>query len=416
MADISKITLPSGTTYDLKDATARQSISDIQTAMSGGVSFLGETTTALTDQATTTTIKINGSNVTAKAGNLVYYGKKEFLFNGTKWIEMGDLTTLKALAYKDSASGKVTAAGSVSQPTFTGTEFTSTGKFTPAGSVDITVVTDDVNTDGPYKTEGILYEPTGSVDLEIRGADDRGLNVTSSGSFKPEGSVTISTGTGTKNYTPEGSVSQPTFSGDEMTSAGTCTPNGSVTISKGTGTANYTPEGSVSKPNITVTPSTTTVNSITNVGTLPSLTTTVSGETLTIGFSQGTLPTKGSNTTVMTGASAALAEAPSFTGTGVQLKGTFSGSSTSVSVKGTPTGTVSKPTFTGTGTQLKASFSGTSKTVSVSTKLGAIFEGDAIALRPSFSGTEGNISVKGTATGNVSKPTFTGSEVNVTVS
>lgn len=116
MADISKITLPSGSTYDLKDAQARSDIADIQRAISGGLHFRGETTTALTDGATTNPITINGSSYTAVSGDLVLYDEKEFLFDGTKWIEMGDLSLLGALAYKDSASGSFTPAGSVSAP------------------------------------------------------------------------------------------------------------------------------------------------------------------------------------------------------------------------------------------------------------------------------------------------------------
>ena len=63
---------------------------------------------------------------------------------------------------------------------------------------------------------------------------------------------------------------------------------------------------------ITVTPSTTTVNSITDVGALPTLTFTPNSSTknMAIAWSQGTLPTKGSNTTVATGISSAT-----FTGT-----------------------------------------------------------------------------------------------------
>ena len=43
MADISKITLPTGTTYNLKDTVARESIG----ALSGAVKYLGVTTTKL---------------------------------------------------------------------------------------------------------------------------------------------------------------------------------------------------------------------------------------------------------------------------------------------------------------------------------------------------------------------------------
>lgn len=116
MADISKITLPSGQSYDLKDAQARSDIADIQRAISGGIHFRGETTTALTDGATTNPITINGESYTAVSGDLVLYDESEFLFDGTKWIEMGTLSLLGALAYKDSASGSFTPAGSVSAP------------------------------------------------------------------------------------------------------------------------------------------------------------------------------------------------------------------------------------------------------------------------------------------------------------
>lgn len=185
MADISKITGLNGSTYNFKDAAAREDIEEIKHAMSGGVRFIGETTTVLTDGATTNPITINGESVTATSGNLVAYEEDEFLFDGTKWIEMGSIGSLGALAYKDNASG---------------------------------------------------------------------------------------------NFTPSGSVSAPTIS---VATAGT----------------------------------TTTVNSITGVGTLPNLTMTVENETLIFSFDQGTLPTKGVDITVKTGDAAYSATAPSFTGT-----------------------------------------------------------------------------------------------------
>ena len=332
--ELYQITLPSGVTYDLKDAQARSDIADIRNAISGGVNFLGVTTTALAENDTTATITISGNDHTAAKGDLVAYGNKEFLFNGTKWIEVGDLSAFKALAYKDSASGTYTPAGSVSQPTFSGEEMTATGKFTPAGN------------------------------------------------------VAISVGSGDANYTPAGTVSQPTFSGSEMTATANYTPAGSVAVSVGSGTANYTPAGSVSKPDITVTPSTDNVYSITDVGALPELTMTVANENLTIAFNQGTLPTKGAAQTVMTGATAALDNAPAFSGTGVDLEAAFTGTAATINATGTPAGTVSQPTFSGTGANLAAA----------------------------FTGTEGNISAKGTPAGTVSQPTFSGIEATITVS
>ena len=334
MADISKIQLPSGTEYNLKDAWAREQIE----ALDSYTEYLGVTTTALADGATTNPITIGGKSVTAKKGNIANYGSKEFIFNGTAWQEFGDMSGLGALAYKDSASGSYTPAGTVSKPTFNGTQST-------------VAVTATANTSGNYQPAGTVSKPTFT-----------GSETTSTGNFTPEGSVTVTTD-GTTNKTAAVSPAS-------------------------SGTATYTPAGTVSAPTLTVTPSTTTVNSITDVGALPSWTGTVSNETLTIGWSAGTLPTKGDNTTVATGISSATATAPKFTGTGVRLvtgnipvpnsyTATFTGTEGSVSVTGTPAGSVSQPTFTGTKVQLagtttasgtvsQPTFTGTAGTVSVS--------------------------------------------------
>ena len=245
--DISKITLPSGSTYNLKDQTARELIAQLQE----NAVFMGVTTTALTEGSTTNPITINGEPVTARTGDWTITDdeKKEFIFNGTFWQEFGDMSDLGSLAYKDSASGTV----------------------------------DD------YVTAG-------------------------SGSF---------TGTAaTIEGTPEGDVSS-SFTGTALTSTGTLTPTGTV-----------------STPTITITPTNTTVNSITDVGTLPSATMptyTVAEETLTItagSFSAGTLPTKGADTTVVASATATSSQP------------TFTGEQANVSVTGTPEGSVSS-TFTG---------------------------------------------------------------------
>lgn len=340
MPDISKITLPSGTTYDIKDATARQDIEEIKESISSGVTFIGQTTTALTDQATTNPITIEGDSITATKGDLTVYGSKEFIFSGTKWIEFGDLGSLGALAFKNSATGNFTPAGTVSQPTFTGTQ----------------------------------------------------SNVTISSTENSSG-----------NYQPAGTVSQPTFTGGTVSSTGTFTPSGDVTVTtNGTtnktatvapaasGTATYTPAGSVAAPSVSVKTagSTTTVNSITAIGTLPSWNASVANETLTIGWNAGTLPTKGSDTTVKTGDAAYEASAPSFTGTGVRLvtgniavpntyTATFTGTAGNVSVSGTAAGTVSQPTFTGTKVQL----SGTTTA-------------EGTVSQPTFTGTQGTVTVQ----------------------
>ena len=63
---------------------------------SGGIVLVGETTTALTDEATTNPIMVDGQSYTAQPNDAVIYGSKEFLFDGTKWHEFGDLTGLSS--------------------------------------------------------------------------------------------------------------------------------------------------------------------------------------------------------------------------------------------------------------------------------------------------------------------------------
>lgn len=112
---ISSITVPvdvSGTitnvTYDIKDAEARQRISELGKALY----WIGVTTTALTDGSTTNPITVDGDSVTASAGGVAQYDTKEFVWNGTAWQELGD-GQLGALAYKNSASGSYTPAGTI---------------------------------------------------------------------------------------------------------------------------------------------------------------------------------------------------------------------------------------------------------------------------------------------------------------
>ena len=231
----------------------------------GNSSYLGKTTTPLTDGSRTNPIKINGEDVTAKKGDFVIYQSQEFIFDGVEWNEFGDQSGLGELAYKSSASG---------------------------------------------------------------------------------------------TFTPQGTVSAPTFSTTTAPFQGSCTPTGSVSTPSFTGTAatlsvSGTPEGSVS-----VTPTTTSIPNVTSVGTLPVYTYDSGTENLTI--TPGTLPTLGNDISAMTGATAA------FTGTAMTSTGNY-----------TPEGNVSTPTFSGnevtvTGSQTVVdsidapTFAGTQGTVTVS--------------------------------------------------
>ena len=175
---------------------------------------------------------------------------------------------------------------------------------------------------------------------------------------------------------------------------------------------------------------------------------TVANENLTIAWDEGTLPTKGSNQTVATGIKSATATQPTFTGAGVRLTASFSGSATTSTGSYTPGGTVSQPTFTGTATQLKGSFSGSATTFTgaytpggsvsqptfsgtgarlvtgnIAVPTSAAFTGTSVTLTTavqmpqySFSGDHFDIQLATTAAGSVSQPTFSGTQATITVS
>ena len=355
MAEISKITLPSGTTYDIKDATARSQIE----ALTGGdaVVFMGVSTTALTDGGNETPT-VGGETKTPAAGQLFFYGTQEFIYGpDNKWHGLGSLDSLGDLAYQNSASGTYTPAGTVSQPTFTGSSSTVT-------------ITSTSNSSGNYQPAGTVSQPTFS-----------GNSLSSTGKFTPTGSVSVSTSTtenktatvskassGTATYTPEGSVAAPTIS---------------VATAGATGTIHNPTKVTVAKTVVAAVPGTTApANNLTYYS--------VSNETLSLyqlGYTTGDSITT-SDVTVKTGDAAYSASAPAFTGTGARLvtgniavpatyTASFTGTEDDVSVTGTPSGTVTQPTFTGTKVQL----SGTTTA-------------NGTVSQPTFSGTQATITVE----------------------
>lgn len=260
MADISKITLPSGNTYDIKDATARSELASIESSVTGAMSYVGVTTTALTDGATTSPITINSADYTPLSGNVVIYGDKEFVFSDydSAWHEFGSTGSLKALAFKDSATGSVTPTGTVSAPTFTGTEqtvtipsvavsggasadktyLTATASGTAVSSTTATAsrVTSTAGTAASWSAtvsnETLTFSWTANTPTSVSATDVSvvsGVSVsaqptvtltkadtTSTGAVELVEDVTSTSGTTAEQsitITPSGTVSQPTFTG-----------------------------------------------------------------------------------------------------------------------------------------------------------------------------------------------------------
>ena len=75
--------------------------------------YIGTTTTALTDGATTNPITISGESITAVAGNVVFYGDDEFVFDGTTWEQFGSV----GFANPMTASQDIIVGGANGTPT-----------------------------------------------------------------------------------------------------------------------------------------------------------------------------------------------------------------------------------------------------------------------------------------------------------
>lgn len=102
-------------TFDLQDAGARELIA----ALGNAVKWMGVTTTELVDNVTTSPdIVVGGETKTATAGGMAQYDGEEFVYDGTKWQSIGK-NNFGDLAFKSSASGSFTPAGTVGAPTIT---------------------------------------------------------------------------------------------------------------------------------------------------------------------------------------------------------------------------------------------------------------------------------------------------------
>lgn len=531
MADISKITLPSGITYNIKDAQVRQSVwgsisptagraavheysptndtlwglvqdillaidhsgeienvpgaiqsitqgtyNDIFQTVSwlvsvvnglvGGdaVVFIGVSTNKLTDGGTEAPTGTNYETfASVPKGSLVFYKTEEFIKGAdNKWHALGSLDTLGALAYKDNASGGYTPVGTISQPTFTGSTFTSTGNYTPTGAVTVGITgSSNATAAVSAATSGTpTYTPAGTVHSTFSGA-----TLSATVNYTPTGSVGFSetsnktaavsqAASGTTTYKPAGSVSS-NFTGatkkitvSRMT-GGSVNVSGSlaqtVAINQATGGATtYQPAGVVSAPTISATTAGTTttikqVNAVNNMvsaltvaepgATAPANAITyysVANETLSLKQIGATTaaPITTTNATVKTGDASYAFSAPTFTGTAVRLTGsvtvpnsfTFNGTMTDTEYDVTPSGSVDS-SFTGTAVRLvtgnipvpsAATFSGGSTTITATgTPSGSIdssFEGKPVRL------ITGNISVPNTL-----GATFAGNAATISV-
>ena len=239
MPDISKLTMPSGTSYDIKDATAREAIANLQNTENILATDAASTPYGVTwdDDGTTITGTLVASSETVKKIYLVPASHPsspdqnifdEYLTlkvgSSYSWEKFGstqiDLSGLGSLAYKDSATGSYTPTGSVSQPSFTGNAVTPSGTVSaPVISIASAGATESI---APVASVGALPNLTMTVSNEnLTFAWDSGalpslgtpISVKTSDATYEAAAPTFS---GTE-FTPSGTVSQPSFTGSSAT-------------------------------------------------------------------------------------------------------------------------------------------------------------------------------------------------------
>lgn len=313
------VTLPSGNQYLIRDSYARQCIEELYSIVSGVMHYRGRSLTPITDGSTVNVIELAGES-------------------DPYTVQNGDVVTYRPEHDSDSDS----------------------------------------------------EEP--EIELEFAWTGNHWQEYGSSGALK----ALAFKDTASAQYTPSGSINAQSFTGTEATISVSGTPSGSINAQDFTGTeatigvsgtaeaqvftghpVDYTPAGTNSGGGVTLTHDT--VNSITDVGTLPVLPTfTVQGGQLIItGGSPGTLPTKGADQTVAVDVDTFTQ--PTFTGTQAQITAEGENASSSVSAEGTytPEGSIEQAEFTGDslsssgtytpeGNVQQASFTGTPTTITVS--------------------------------------------------
>ena len=126
------------------DGSSAKTITAADLGLSSALKFLGTTTTALTDGATTNPITINGANVTAQIGNVVLYNHLEFIWNGSKWEELGDEQSFALKSVQINAGNGLTGGGTLEATrTISHADTSSQASMTTGGRTYINSITLD---------------------------------------------------------------------------------------------------------------------------------------------------------------------------------------------------------------------------------------------------------------------------------
>jgi hypothetical protein len=204
----------------------------------------------------------------------------------------------------------------------------------------------ELSESGHYHT----VTPTGSVSSTFNGTQS-----TINSTYTPSGDVSVIVkSTNSNNYTPSGDISINTIKPEGIVTAEFQGKSQEVSF-------DITPSGTITTPKITVEMEQENINTISNVGTSPSLSASYDDKVLTLNFDKGSLPTiavknvatevKSTSVSDLAFVGSATNLSTSIVPTGTIINANFNGSSI------TPTGS-----FTGVAEQIDATFTGEKKT------------------------------------------------------
>ena len=315
-------------------------------------------------------------NTGYKAGDVILVGSKEYVFdNAKKWVELGDETEFVKKIF--------TIAGIDMQDNITASEL--------AKALEDTLVADLKGTGTAQTISGL--KATGNLEGTAT-ITTAAATVTSTGSYTPAGSIT---GSAISGGTITVSLRDATSTTAASLTKGDYTPAGSVVIEESvTGTQI---KGTVSAPTITITPATDKINytTVTNAGTGYSLTDgSATGTFASEGLTANVNETEDPEMLVFTAASKASVQytAPELSGS----LPTFASKELTY-VSGIDKATASAPVFTGG--KFGASFTGTKAEQVLVTGVSYVKQEinehvfNPIAATLGFSGTAGDVSVSG---------------------
>lgn len=309
------------------------------------------------------------------SGDVIIVGTTEYVYDGTKWVEIGDEGVYATKAGVEAAyvQKTFTIANIDMQDNITADELKTALELKALAHKDSASAT---LTDYATGINGAAYKPEGTVSVEL---DHVSTTVASTGSFTPVGNV-----------------------------SGNVTAAGNITLAESEDGVQVA--GTVSAPTITVTPAYAQVQHIDNLGTLPSYTAAQYvapsvAEAKAQFAAEGLVAAMDTEDTEMLVFSPA-GKADALTGTGFNA-GSYTaakfdagalptlGTAQTV-VTGIDKAEASAPTFTGH-------------------KIGATFAGTQVAINASFAGTEGSVSVSGNYDkAGFKSATFTGADATIT--